>query len=151
MRITAHGPVEQWLVDAITERLREGSVVSPALDGPELLHTRARAAGDDVPHTDLAVPQRSLATQPQHAIADFLASSCDLTFQAWSPARIIWGAYRNWCESHGTRPKPACEFNAALRDAKCRQGRSRRIEGRQVRTWEGVRLRLSVPPSGEVA
>jgi hypothetical protein len=73
--------------------------------------------------------------------ADFLAAECEVAYQCWAPVSELASAYAAFCEGRQRRPPGSVAFAGMLRAANFRPGRGRRRGGKQVRSYEGVRLR----------
>jgi hypothetical protein len=97
------------------------------------VETRARSAAGGAGDGD--------RPEPEAAVLQFLAEACESAHCYWMPARELNAVYRQWCAARQLVPVSLRVFGAVLRSGKFRRGRSRRLNGRQIRSWEGLRLR----------
>jgi hypothetical protein len=96
------------------------------------------------------------AARSDGPVNEFLESYCRLDLEAAGPDRPwvricdLVDAWAWWCRGRGIKAL-ATPLQAALQRKGIEQGRSRRVAGKQARTWEGIGLRpevqaaLSVP------
>jgi putative DNA primase/helicase len=76
----------------------------------------------------------------QNPMTEFVASSCTLDAAARVPVADLNQAYERWCQEQRLEPVDGRIRNAALQSLGCRQGQAR-IDGRNKKTWSGIRLK----------
>jgi hypothetical protein len=92
---------------------------------------------------ELAEMAARIETAPIADPAGFLAAKAERIYQAWTPARAMWVAYLAWAAEGELRTFGRHAFRQALIAAGLRYSRSRRdANAKQIRTWEGARLRV---------
>ena len=74
-------------------------------------------------------------------VEEFLRERCDLRFQFWAPLREVLVAYEGWCRARNSYGVGRELFHQVLLGRGIRKGRGRRINGRQVRSLEGLCLK----------
>jgi hypothetical protein len=74
-------------------------------------------------------------------VAAFIRARCVRTADAGIPRKRLWQEYLAWCRTGENCPLTTRQFCSAIQDLGLREGRSRRISGKQVRTWEGIGFR----------
>lgn len=135
--------VEQFLKFAPSEATTPSpdTVGNRESDGREE-KSRAGATADE----KAAVAVEPIAAPaPKHDVREFLAECCDFVYQAYVPIADFTAAYRAWCRAGGETPRRQGEraLLAAALEAGGRCNRSRRINGKQRRTVDGLRLKSS--------
>jgi hypothetical protein len=85
---------------------------------------------------------------PKHDVHQFLEECCEFIYQGFISTADLRTAYGAWCRARGETPYMLGRraLIAAVLEAGGRSNRSRRVNGRQVRTVDGVRLKSSVGP-----
>jgi hypothetical protein len=107
-------------------------------------------AAPEVQPVDLAVLQQTLrakvtAMRLEH-VDQFMTARLERAFQFWTPAREIWASYLSWVAERQLPALGRHALGVALRGAGLRTSRARRdATGKQVRSWEGARLRIEKP------
>jgi len=79
--------------------------------------------------------------EESNPLLDWFESECERDDEAMTPASVLRENYEKWCALTRSRRVPrGAKWTAALGSLGCSEGR-RYIDGRQVRAWQGVRLR----------
>ena len=90
---------------------------------------------------DLDKPSLALrAAKGDPRLKEFIAS-CRTAEGAYVRVRDLWHTYVRWCRLNQAARLAPAQFAARLRALGYEYSRSRRIRGRQVRTWEGIAVR----------
>jgi putative DNA primase/helicase len=104
---------------------------------------RLEGLGDPPEVTEASAGWRQEMSQ----LADFIEDCCKLCPQAFCPTSALRTAYVAWAEKNGQKNAVWCSsFDDELLAKGCRKVRPR-IEGKQVRGWEGIEL---TPEDAEV-
>ena len=74
-------------------------------------------------------------------VKSFLDAHCRATRDAYIRTTALYQGYRAWCVAHAVRPIPSGKFERRLMAQGYQYSRSRRIQGKQARTWEGLTMR----------
>ena len=69
------------------------------------------------------------------SVKRFIETQAELATHERTGISAIKEAYKEWCRDEGLRPLAASQFNSALEDHGCRQGKSG-----SVRHWQGIKL-----------
>jgi len=94
----------------------------------------------------LVAPTRSekrpeLDARAKTRVKRFVDECLNTRDTAFIRGTVLWKAYQRWCRLNDVKPVGPGQFKARLEAAGYRYSRSRRIDGVQARTWEGVTLR----------
>jgi hypothetical protein len=114
------------------------------------LGVRMMDAAPEVEPADLAVLQQTLrvkvtAMRLEH-VDEFMTARLERAFQFWTPGRELWACYLCWVAERQLPALGRHALGVGLRAAGLRTSRARRdANGKQVRTWEGARLRIEKP------
>lgn len=127
-----------------------GTVMNIAQQFVDLAASAEAIAAPIAPALEESMPepttQEGEAIAPQmHGGREFLAEHCEFAYQAFVPQAELLEAYRAWRRGLGETPDRSGERDliAAVIAAGGRRSRSRRINGKQQRTLDGLCLKSS--------
>lgn len=122
-----------------------------------LLDARCRAVTAEEIATDCSVPvslvwqvlseltERGVLSSERYGhvvrLAEFIRALCVVGSDRWVGSSELRQLYLDWCSGVGDSPLSPGRFCSALcRDFKLKASNSRRVNGRQLRTFEGISL-----------
>lgn len=119
-----------------------------------ILAWMARGAADYLAH-GLEVPETvKAATQAyaaeQDTITGFLEDCCHIQKDLSAPMAAVRAAYEQWCHELGKKPATVHRFGKALKQKHgVSEGPTRSINGRRVKTYQGIGLSIETVTTDE--
>jgi hypothetical protein len=96
---------------------------------------------------DLDKPRHEIQPRvPGERLKGFLEEYCHIEASSWVRTSALWTAYKRWCRLHADGGIGPVQFHARMLAQGFILSRSRRIRGKQSRTWEGIGLRTVRKP-----